>query len=684
MGSAVGRSLFVAAWLAFPAVATAADVLPAGRAPLVTAERFTQRLVAKPSGNPGEVEIRETRDLTATLRVALAPGDADGLTETSLVGIRIGSFEFERALGDAVRWAPGRRRAAFVLRPSGTGRAGLVRVEFAWTSTTLRVVVRSTADAPVAVAHETDAAGALVGPFDSAARLGAAKFHFAGTVAGRLQRSVAQVLDAPTPLARIALKGSAQVASDAQDDSPPVVQIVTPAEETNVPPGVLLVTGAMHDDRTIARVTYMLGGGPEVDVPFSTDPATGYLGDVAGSFSFEFLPPAGRSTLYVRAYDVARNSGIASVDFLVTKPGGVILAAAFDHVVVRDVFGRVQEWGFLGGSVVNAPRLVAGLTDVRDVTAGTDGWDGTYAAASDFSVALLEDGTLRAWGVNASGEFGDGTTTSSAVPVVVPGIDQVVQVSADGPFVLALRTDGTVWSWGDNTYGDLGDGTTTPRHAPAQVPGLPKIQRIAAGGGASYAIDEQRQLWSWGENYQRQLGYDTTGVYSKSPARVLSVYGIVDVAAFAQHVVAVAEDGTAWSWGMNAQFGAVAQNTTATNVLPGKMLTADGGIVVGLAGPCAVGYGVSLMAAADGSLVGCTGRIGQNYGQLGDGTTSFRQYVVPVSGLTGVVRVASSSYSSYAVLADGAVRAWGQNDHGQLGDGGSQEQHAPVPVTLVP
>ena len=57
------------------------------------------------------------------------------------------------------------------------------------------------------------------------------------------------------------------------------------------------------------------------------------------------------------------------------------------------------------------------------------------------------------------------------------------------------------------------------------------------------------------------------------------------------------------------------------------------------------------------------------HGQLGDGTTLSRSTPARVPGLTGVVAVAAGDHFSLALRSDGTVRAWGDNGAGQLGDG---------------
>src|SRR4051812_35564707 len=95
---------------------------------------------------------------------------------------------------------------------------------------------------------------------------------------------------------------------------------------------------------------------------------------------------------------------------------------------------------------------------------------------------------VYAWGWNGSGQLGDGTTVDRHSPVVVPGLSDVVQVSAGAYHSLALRSDSTIWAWGWNGVGQLGDGTTVDRLRPVQLAGLRSASAISAGALHSVAI----------------------------------------------------------------------------------------------------------------------------------------------------------------------------------------------------
>jgi alpha-tubulin suppressor-like RCC1 family protein len=75
----------------------------------------------------------------------------------------------------------------------------------------------------------------------------------------------------------------------------------------------------------------------------------------------------------------------------------------------------------------------------------------------------------------------------------------------------------------------------------------------------------------------------------------------------------------------------------------------------------------------------CWGR--NEHGELGDGSTYSSHVPVPVSDITGAIRIAASRYHTCATLVDGSARCWGSNDYGQLGNGSLLASLIPVPVS---
>jgi ELWxxDGT repeat protein len=283
---------------------------------------------------------------------------------------------------------------------------------------------------------------------------------------------------------------------------------------------------------------------------------------------------------------------------------------------------------------------------------------------------------VSAWGGNAKGQLGDGTTTERHTPVSVSSLTNVIAIAAGYYHTGAVKT-GNVWTWGANTYGQLGDGTTTERHAPVSVSGLSGVVAIASGYYDTLALKSDGTVWAWGANYASQLG-DGTTTDRHAPVAVTGLSGVVAIASGCYyHTIALKSDGTVWTWGGNYS-GELGDGTTTNRSTPVQVKLQGGsplGGIVAIAG----GSDHTLALKSDGTVWAW----GLNlYGQLGDGTTTERHNPVAVSGLSGIIAIASGENHSLAIKSDGTVWAWGYNAYGGLGDGTTTNRSAPVQVKL--
>ncbi|MFI7538357.1 S8 family serine peptidase [Streptosporangium sp. NPDC049376] len=188
------------------------------------------------------------------------------------------------------------------------------------------------------------------------------------------------------------------------------------------------------------------------------------------------------------------------------------ISAGIGHSLAVLSDGTVRAWGDnsqgqLGYAGSDSPVAIA-VPGLTGVAAGP----GTIAAGGVHSLALMANGTVKAWGNNGAGQLGDGTTTNHTTPATVTGLTNVGQVSSRGDHNLALITGGTVKAWGDNSEGQLGDGTTTTRTTPVSVTGLTNVNGVSAGTKHSVATTSSvsSTTYTWGDNNQGQLGDGTT------------------------------------------------------------------------------------------------------------------------------------------------------------------------------
>ncbi|WP_328591784.1 hypothetical protein [Candidatus Frankia alpina] len=188
--------------------------------------------------------------------------------------------------------------------------------------------------------------------------------------------------------------------------------------------------------------------------------------------------------------------------------------------------GTVWAWGDndegqLGnGTTASSPLPVRiiGLSGVRAIAGGQEA-----------GYALRRDGTIWAWGANDEGQLGNGTIVSSTVPVAVRNLTGVTAIAAssEGASGYALRGDGTAWAWGLNNTGQLGNGTDDTSLVPVQVngtTGLVGVTAISADSFSGYALRQDGTVWAWGSNFFGQLGRGlTTPPYSLLPVRVSGI-----------------------------------------------------------------------------------------------------------------------------------------------------------------
>ncbi|GAA3015948.1 hypothetical protein GCM10020229_28910 [Kitasatospora albolonga] len=307
--------------------------------------------------------------------------------------------------------------------------------------------------------------------------------------------------------------------------------------------------------------------------------------------------------------------------------------------------------------------------------------------------AHAQEKRLKSWGNNRSGQLGDGTWTdfrTTATTVLGLTSAEVVKIAAGGAGAhnghgLALLTDRTVQSWGSNNSGQLGDGSVFSHNAPGQVVNLSNATDIAAGGTHSLALLADRTVVSWGHNNYGQLGNGTNND-SSVPVRVEGLNKVVAIAAGLNHSIALREDGTVWAWGYNIN-GQLGDGTSASRAVPNQVTGLTG--VTKIAAGCdhnlaLVGPPSSTTKPTSGNAIKAWGY--NATGQLGDNSTINRYSPVDTQGiwLGGVSQVAAGCKHSMAVTdSDNKLKAWGQNTSGQIGDGTTDYRITPVPVPAL-
>jgi alpha-tubulin suppressor-like RCC1 family protein len=370
--------------------------------------------------------------------------------------------------------------------------------------------------------------------------------------------------------------------------------------------------------------------------------------------------------------------------------GIVGVAARWDHSLARRADGVGLAFGFnsrgqLGnGTMTDSPwpETIRRLNDQgRTVT--------KLAAGQDFSLALLDDGTVWAWGSNMFGQLGDGLTAWSTDAVQVLPVGRFVDIAAGHTHALGVLDNGTVFAWGNNDHGQCGRNPLTNPYLliPTSVPGLPPCSKVGAGTEHSLAITITGGfVWNWGDGDEWQLGQGgTIPTSSYVPLQPLDstssrfVSNVVEVAGGWTHSLALKATGKIVAWGNNdhGQIGNPAIATFATTAVAVKFPKAAP-LMLHLAS----GYRHSLSIDTAGRMWAW----GWNYrGQLCTGATGpeLGGERSPVQSLVvDAVAIAGGGAHSLAALDDGSARSCGFDGGGQLGDGAITPAASPSPVTV--
>jgi alpha-tubulin suppressor-like RCC1 family protein len=338
--------------------------------------------------------------------------------------------------------------------------------------------------------------------------------------------------------------------------------------------------------------------------------------------------------------------------------------------------GRVWQWGNYklapnnspckgGDACLLTPALVPNLTDVTAVSAGYD-----------HRMALKNDGSLWGWGQNETYQlglgYGDKLYYDEAV--VVPGMTDVVAVSAGGNFTIALKQDGTVWTWGKDSAGQLGNGkdSYTPKYAlreesPVQVVDLNQVEAVEAGWHHGIALRSDGTVWTWGFNQLGELGWGTADTEQHPvPAQVPGLSSVQVIGGGFSNSLAQTSDGSVWAWGGNlgGQLDITQMGSPKPYPNPGMIEEFKDAVQFDACG-------MQLVALkADGTVL----ILG-----IGDiGSQSFSPQGQTI--LNNIVSLSCGEDHLLALDKFGVVWAWGNNNVGQMGNGSMQTSSSPQPV----
>ena len=234
------------------------------------------------------------------------------------------------------------------------------------------------------------------------------------------------------------------------------------------------------------------------------------------------------------------------------------ISANGNTVCALDDNGKVYTWGEndygqLGNGKTTNSSMPICISDTENSV--LKGKNIKNISANGYTVCAIDDnGKVYTWGKNNYGQLGNGTTTNSSMPICISDVQnnalnnatitKIITMSVD---IYAIDDNGKLYAWGENDYGQLGNGTTTSSNVPIcmnDVTGSKLKDREIAGvyflenqyeNSTIALLDSNKRLYLFGTNNQGQLLVDN-GDYLPSCIsdekevlkEVNQVYSIID------------------------------------------------------------------------------------------------------------------------------------------------------------
>ncbi|KAG5897066.1 hypothetical protein JTB14_025882 [Gonioctena quinquepunctata] len=356
----------------------------------------------------------------------------------------------------------------------------------------------------------------------------------------------------------------------------------------------------------------------------------------------------------------------SNADFTVPNPNGY-------KVYVWGLNDKDQLGG-MKGSKVKLPILSEFLSQLRPVH---------IAGGSKSLFIVSQEGKLYACGEGTNGRLGLGHNNNVPSPRPIPFLSQYVikkvAVHSGGKHALALTLDGKVFSWGEGEDGKLGHGNRLNLDKPRMIEALrsKKIRDIACGSSHSAAITSSGELYSWGLGEYGRLGHgDNVTQLKPRLVKVLVGHRIVQVACGSRdaQTLALSDEGLVFSWG-DGDFGKLGRGGSEGCNVPHNIERLNSIGVVQI--ECGAQFSLALTKSGE---IWTWGK--GDYFRLGHGTDQHVRKPTPIDVLRGkkVIHVAVGALHCLAVTDNGQVYAWGDNDHGQQGNGSTIVNRKPALV----
>lgn len=415
----------------------------------------------------------------------------------------------------------------------------------------------------------------------------------------------------------------------------------------------------------------------------------------------------------------AADAGDAGSEVPFPPTAVVQIAQGESHRCARFGSGKIKCWGRndlgqlgLGDTADrgDAPGEMGDALPFVDLGVGRTAR--AIAAGEGRTCAVLDNGRVKCWGGNGSGQLGLGDTErrgdepgemGDSLPYVDLGMGRTAKqiVSASGGYACAVLDNDRVKCWGVNFSGalGLGDGQNRGFAAAQMGDALPyvdlgsgrTVKRIGSSGYHTCVILDNDRVKCWGSNDMGRLGIGDTQTRGDAPGEMGDALPYVDLGAgrTAKHIVVnglhscvVLDNDRVKCWGANyggrLGLGDTADRGDAAGEMGDALPYVDLG--AGRTAKTIFNSGVDTCAVLDNSRVKCWGA--NFYGSVGNGSTFPRGWAPGEMGDAlpyvdfGAGRTAKGAFvgGGCAVLDNDQLKCWGDNRYGQLGIGDKESR----------
>ncbi|XP_066141939.1 E3 ubiquitin-protein ligase HERC2 isoform X1 [Euwallacea fornicatus] len=365
-------------------------------------------------------------------------------------------------------------------------------------------------------------------------------------------------------------------------------------------------------------------------------------------------------------------------------PGSTVVSVSRDDFcTTNNTAGcKVFVWGLndkdqlggMKGSKVKLPVMSEFLSQLKPIH---------IAGGSKSLFVVSQEGKLFACGEGTNGRLGLGHSLNVPNPRQVPFLSQYVvkklAVHSGGKHAMALTLDGKVFSWGEGEDGKLGHGNRLNLDKPKLIEALKskKIRDIACGSSHSAAITSNGELYTWGLGEYGRLGHgDNVSQLKPKLVKTLVGHRIVQVACGSRdaQTLALSDQGMVFSWG-DGDFGKLGRGGSEGCNVPHNIERLNHLNVLQI--ECGAQFSLALTKSGN---IWTWGK--GDYFRLGHGTDQHVRKPTMIESLRDkkIIHVAVGALHCLAVTDTGQVFAWGDNDHGQQGNGTTVVNRKPALV----